>query len=100
MASDGKDNKRKNTREKILTKAEILAEGDWYDCRLLDISAGGAKLQLDRHIDRGLAVILQIGKFGQFNATIAWQQSGELGVKFNHDALEMAGVIMGLASYG
>jgi hypothetical protein len=100
MTPDGIENKRRNTREKILTHAEILINDDWYDCRILNISVGGAKLLLDRQIDRGLAVILQIGQFGQFNVTVAWQQSGELGIKFNHDALEMAGVIMGLASYG
>ena len=100
MVSDNKENKRRDTREKIITQAIILIDKDKYDCRILNISVGGAKLQIDRHFDSGLAVILQIGKFGQFNATIAWQQSGELGIKFSHDALEMAAVIMGLASYG
>ena len=98
--SDEMENKRKDTRESILSKAKIMVDGDWHNCRILNISTGGAKLQIDRHIDRGIEVLLRIGQFGQFSATVAWQQSGEIGVKFTHDALEMAGVIMGLASYG
>lgn len=92
--------KRKDTRETILSKAKILVGGEWHDCRILNISTGGAKLQIDRHISHGITVSLQIGDFGQFSATVAWQQSGEIGVKFTHDAVEIAGVIMGLASYG
>ena len=98
--SDGKEYKRKNSRETILTKVEIMVDGNWHSCRMLNVSTGGAKLQFDRHINRGLEVILRIGKFGQFTATVVWQQSDEIGVKFAHDALEMASVIMGLASYG
>lgn len=96
----GIEYKRKDTRESILTEAKIMVDGDWHNCRILNISTGGAKLQIDRRISHGMAVSLQIGKFGQFSAIIAWQQSGEVGVKFTHDALEIAGVIMGLASYG
>lgn len=98
--SNRMENKRKDTRESIRTKAEIMVDGIWHNCKILNISVGGAKLQIDRHIDRGVAVLLQIGKFGQFSAIVAWQQSGKIGVKFTHDESEMAGVIMGLASYG
>ena len=98
--SDGMEYKRKDSRETILTKAEIMVDGTRHSCRILNISTGGAKLEIDRHLDRGIEVFLQIGKFGQFRATVVWQQSGEIGVKFSHDAAEMANVIMGLASYG
>ena len=90
--------KRKDTRETILSQAKILVDGEWLECRILNISTGGAKLRIDRHVNHGIAVTLQIGGFGQFGATVAWQQSGEIGVKFTHDAIEIAGVIMGLAS--
>ena len=100
LEHSGIEHKRKDTREAILTEAKIMVDGGWHNCRILNISTGGAKLQTDRHISHGIAVSLQIGKFGQFGAIVAWQQGGELGVKFTHDASEIAGVIMGLASYG
>lgn len=91
---------RKYTRETLSTDARIQADGDWHNCRILNISVGGAKLQTDHAVSHGIAVLLQIGQFGQFCATVAWQRNGELGVKFTHDAIEMESVIMGLASYG
>jgi len=98
--SDGIEYKRKNSRETIRFKAEIMVDGNRHNCRILNISTGGAKIEIDRHINRGIGVFLQIGKFGQFRATVVWQQNREMGVKFNHDESEMASVIMGLASYG
>lgn len=100
LETDGIEYKRKYTRETILIKSEILVDGDCYNCKILNISTGGAKLQTDRHINQGIAVFLQIGKFGRFSATIAWQNNGELGVKFTHDELEITNLLMGLASYG
>ncbi len=100
LEPDSTEYKRKDTRESILTQARIMVDGDWHNCRILNISTGGAKLQIDGRIGHGTPVSLQIGEFGQFGATVAWQQDAEIGVKFTHDALEMAAVIMGLASYG
>ena len=100
LEPDSTEYKRKDTRESILTQARIMADGGWHNCRILNISTGGAKLQIALRIDLGAPVSLQIGEFGQFSATVAWQQDTEIGVKFTHDALEMAAVVMGLASYG
>jgi hypothetical protein len=94
------DNKRKDNREPVFSNAEILVDGNRHSCRMLNISTGGAKLQLARQLDCGKAVVLSLGNFGQFNAQIVWQQGGAMGVKFSHDPVEMAAVIMGLASYG
>ena len=100
LETDGIDYKRKYSRETILIKSEIMVDGDWYNCKILNISTGGAKLQIDQHIGHGIEIFLQIGKFGRISATVAWQNSGELGVKFTHDELEIADLLMGIASYG
>jgi len=92
--------KRKDGRETVLTKAEIRIDGDWCSCRILNISTGGAKLQIDRQINRGVAIFLKVGEFGEFSAIAAWQQNDEIGVTFTHDAFEVADMVMGLASYG
>ena len=100
LETGGMECKRKNARESTRTQARIMVDGNWHDCRIVNISTGGAKLQIGWRMSHGIAVVLQIGSFGQFDATVAWQQDGEMGVRFTHDAGEMAGVIMGLASYG
>jgi hypothetical protein len=98
--SDGMECQRKASREIIHTKAEIMIDGVWHNCRVLNISTEGAKLRIDQHIDVGMLELLKIGKFGQFRTTFVWRQRDEIGVKFSHDASEMAGVIMGLAFCG
>jgi hypothetical protein len=87
-------------RKTVRMVARILDGGQWYDCQIMNISVGGAKVRFDRRFGQGASVRLEIGSLGQYGATVAWQSSEELGVRFNHDPLEMADVVMGLAMYG
>jgi hypothetical protein len=98
--SDRIECQRNVSREIVHTKAEIMIDGDWHNCAILNISTGGAKLRIDQHIDVGILGLLKIGNFGQFRTIFVWRQRDEIGVEFAHDASEMAAVIMGLASYG
>lgn len=100
LGTDCKEYKRKYARESTSIQATIMVDEGWYECRILNISIGGAKLQTNQSLGHGMAVVLQIGNFGQYNAIVAWQQEREFGVNFSHNAEEMADVIMGLASYG
>jgi len=83
-----------------MVEARIRDHAEWHDCRIVNISAGGAKLRIERRFEQGADVQLHIGQLGQFSGTVVWQHSEELGVKFTHDPAEMADVIMGLALYG
>jgi hypothetical protein len=94
------ENKRKDNRAAISSNAEIMAGGASHACRIQDISTGGAKLRTHLPIEPGQTAVLKIGNFGQFNVTVAWLQGAEMGIKFDHDPMGMATVIMGLASYG
>lgn len=78
-----------------------MACGQWHECRIRNISAGGAKLQSDSvSLEQGMEILLEIGNFGQFGGTVTWQSGEELGIKFTHDPAEMSEVAMGLALYG
>jgi hypothetical protein len=89
---------RSNSREIILAKGEIRIDGNWHICRVLNISAGGAKLQVDRRIDIGLTEFLRIGKYDHIKTTVVWRQRNEIGVAFSHDALAIADALVKLAS--
>lgn len=99
MKGDG-CSRRAHARHDVLLKARVMDEGRWHDCSILNISAGGVKLQLDHPIGQGTAVMLELGNFGQFNGTVVWQHGGGLGIKFSQDPSKMAEVLMGLALYG
>jgi len=92
--------KRAHDRRTILVEARIMAYGKWHDCRILNISAGGAKLQLGIQILQDSVVQLEIGSFGQFGGTVVWQNGEDLGIKFTHSPAEMTEVVMGIAIYG
>lgn len=96
----GAANTREHDRRTVLVEARIMEDGEWHDCRIVNISVGGAKLLTGRQLGQGTAVRLHIGHFGQFGATVAWQHGGEIGVRFTHDPVEMADLVMGLAVYG
>lgn len=91
---------RDYSRETINAKMEIMIDEQWHDCVIINISPSGAKLYVGMKVNRGKDALIQIGEFGQFNATVAWCHDDEIGVKFNHDPLEMTRVLIGLASCG
>jgi hypothetical protein len=67
---------------------------------LLDLSVGGAKVQLDVPVPAGTDFALEIGSFGEYRVSIVWQSGNDAGLRFEHPPAEMAEVIMGLAAYG
>ena len=91
---------REYARQTVLVEARIQDGDEWHDCRIVNISVGGAKLQISRQLTPNAAVLLHIDHFGQFSGTIVWQRTEELGVKFTHNPAEIAEVVMGLAMYG
>lgn len=97
---DETDYERDYPREIISTKAAVMIDGQWRDCVISNISPSGAKLYVGMNVNRGADVLIQLGEFGQFNATVAWWYGDEIGVKFNHDPLEMNKVLIALDSQG
>lgn len=85
-------------RESLCAKTQIMLDELWQECLIVNISPSGAKLYVGRQISRGTGVIIKIGEFGQFSATVAWCHGDEIGVKFDHDPLEMTHVLIGMSS--
>ena len=98
-AEAGND-KRVHSRHDVLVEGAVLAEGRWLACRIINLSAGGAKVAVEGPLAPGLSVQLRVGPLGQFDAVIAWRLGGEAGIKFSNAPSEMAELAMGLALYG
>jgi len=97
---DESEYERDYPREILHTKTEIMIDEESYRCELDNISASGAKLKTDLVVDRGKDVLVNIGAFGPFNATVAWCNGGAIGVKFDHDPSVMNQVLIELESQG
>ena len=60
-----------------------------YDCRLEDISLGGARIRLDGRLPQGAEILLQHRSAGEMKGTCVWQSKGALGVAFSPPAREL-----------
>ena len=92
---------RRHGRTDLQLQATLVHAGKTLSCRIVNISAGGAKLRLDggARLPEGAGVTLEIAPFGAFPATPVWQAGEHLGIQFDGEPSTMAEVVMGLAVY-
>jgi len=95
---EGKAEQRDYPREIIDAPTEIMIEGQWQQCLIVNISASGAKLYVAHKITKNMVVSLKIGKFDQFDAAVVWFQGDEVGVRFRHVPLEIVRLLSNLSS--
>jgi hypothetical protein len=81
-------------RVEVALPAFLQANGERHAVHLLDLSAGGAKLDCPASLPTGTAVILDCGTLGRA-AVVRWQTSGILGVCFDSelDARDVSALI-------
>ncbi len=86
---------RATVRKRVLWAARIEAAGRQYDCVVVDLSLGGAKLDVAAPVAQGDAVTLILERFGSFRAEIAWRDDGSVGLRFAEDPQRIADLIGG-----
>ena len=74
---------RKFLRKRSLLPATLVTEGNSVDCRVLDFSAGGAKLDCADAPAEGEAMTLMIEAVGTFSGQVIWRGERYVGVKFD-----------------
>lgn len=81
-------------RVEVALPAFLQAEGERHAVQILDLSAGGAKLDCAASLPTGTAVILDCGTLGRA-AVVRWQTAGVLGICFDSelDAREVSALI-------
>jgi PilZ domain len=81
-------------RVEVALPAFLHAEGERHSVRLLDLSAGGAKLDCPVALPTGTAVVLDCGTLGR-GAVVRWHSAGVLGLCFDSelDAREVSALI-------
>jgi hypothetical protein len=71
-------------RVEVALPAFLQADGARHAVRILDLSAGGAKLDCPVDLPTGTAVILDCGTLGR-PAIVRWQTAGALGICFDSE---------------
>lgn len=79
-------NKRRTTRQTVNSAAWVEAEGDarLRRCRLIDISANGARLIVENVEDTPDSFNLLLSRFGRplYRCNVVWRRGDEVGVEF------------------
>jgi hypothetical protein len=74
--------RREHRRKKCLLSAQLITNTGSYDCRVLDLSKGGAKLETCAVVNPEQAVTLVVKSIGTFAGLVAWCGDGLFGVRF------------------
>jgi hypothetical protein len=88
------EDRRAYPRAAVALPAFLQANGDRHSVHLLDVSAGGAKLNCSLNLPTGTAVTLDCGTLGR-SAVVRWQNGGLVGICFDSelDARELSALL-------
>jgi PilZ domain len=77
--------KRKYKRVKLYLPGQLYnpSTEQSVDCKVLNLSAGGAGVQCEGEFPHGTALILYVEGFGRFEGVAISQEDGRLGLKFS-----------------
>lgn len=85
-----KANSRRHVRRTLGYRAKIVAsDGSWgRNCRVMDVSEGGAKLMTDEPIELPRDFLLALAMSGKATrkCEVVWKDDCEIGVAFTPDA--------------
>ena len=84
QGSDPYADRRASPRVSVALPAFLQANGERHFVQILDLSAGGAKLNCATGLPSGTAVMLDCGTLGR-SAVVRWQSEGIMGICFDSE---------------
>lgn len=93
-------NRRREERTAVLFRTSLIVGGIGVDCDILDIGSGGVRVRASLQAAAQTAIVLVIEQLGEFNARIAWNRGGELGLKFDEPPERIGQALEMIALYG
>jgi hypothetical protein len=79
---EGANGARDATRVQVLWSGQLRSKETSNDCRIVNVSLGGAKAHVSNPSDIISPVTLAIDRFGEFSCEIVWREGNYLGLKF------------------
>ena len=86
---------RRNVRKRVLWGAQLQISAARFDCIVVDLSLGGARLHFAERIEMGQEVALILDRIGSLRAEVVWQEERSIGVRFTDDPQRIAQLIGG-----
>jgi hypothetical protein len=75
--------RRKQPRKGTLWHGELRTPAGMVACRVLNLSARGAQLEMDATLTPGQCVTLIMEPLGEFLSTVTWARDGKAGIRIN-----------------
>ncbi len=84
MASDthSEHDRRERHRTKVNWRGKLMTARGSFDCRVLDLSPGGALVRLIAALEVGESVTLLFSEAERIEGSVAWTQSRYIGIRF------------------
>ena len=82
LSDDENLERRKHTRKWTRWPAQIRSEAGSFECRVLNLSYRGAKVQTAHHIRDREAVTLVMEPLGEFSGVVSWRAKDCIGLRF------------------
>jgi hypothetical protein len=75
--------RRKQPRKGTLWHGELRTSVGVVACRVLNLSARGAQVEMDATLTPGQGVTLIMEPLGEFVSTVTWARDGKAGIRIN-----------------
>ncbi len=73
---------RRHRRAEVQWPAMVYRKGKIYNCTVLDISVGGARVDLAETLDVATILTVTVERYGDFPAEVVWQRDRATGLRF------------------
>ena len=80
--TDSEQDRRDRKRTKVNWRGKLMTPRGSFDCRVLDLSPGGALVRLIAALDVNEPVTLFFSDAERIEGAVAWTQSRYVGIRF------------------
>ena len=84
---------RRTIRKRVLWAAKLAHGAKRFDCVVVDLSLGGARIYLAQPLEKGELVTLGLDRMGALRAEVVWQEGHSIGLRFVDEPERIAELI-------
>jgi len=75
--------RRRHPRKKSLLPAVLVTQSGSFDCRVYDLSVGGARVEAATRVSPGQPLVLIVGSNRASGGSVVWTAEGSFGMQFS-----------------
>jgi hypothetical protein len=84
---------RRTVRKRVLWAAKLAHGPARFDCVVVDLSLGGARIYLAQPLGKGEIVTLKLDQMSTLRAEVVWQEGHSIGLRFTDEPQKIVDTI-------